>query len=158
MTDKTLTQPTPITENSRRIAYWGATGLLCLGMLAGGSGQLLRASFNVNGMLHLGYPLYVLTIVGFWKLCGVVVLLAPGLPLLKEWAYAGFILLLTSATASHIASGDGVSGWIAPFVFACLAVASWWLRPAERRLTIQRPSAGHAQTSGPTGSVAQVAT
>lgn len=127
------------------IAYWGTTGLLAFGMLAGAAGQLLRAPFNVDGMLHLGYPLYVLTIVGMWKWAGVIVLLAPRLPLMKEWAYAGFFFLLTGATASHIASGDALSGWVAPFVFACLTLSSWWLRPAERRLARVPPSSNSPQ-------------
>lgn len=132
-----------MSSRATTIAYWGTTGLLAFGMLAGGTGQILRAQFNVDGMRHLGYPLYVLTIVGVWKWAGVIVLLAPRLLLMKEWAYAGFFFLLTGATASHIASGDGFSGWVGPFAFACLTLSSWWLRPADRRLA-RVPSASHA--------------
>ena len=135
-----------MSSRARFIAYWGTTGLLALGMTLGGMGQLFRASFNVEGMIHLGYPLYVLTIVAIWKLCGVAVLLAPRLPLAKEWAYAGFFFLLTGATASHIASGDPFTGWVGPCVFAGLTVASWWLRPDERRLPETRTA--EASTHG----------
>jgi hypothetical protein len=89
------------TPRPRPVLFWLVTGLLAFGMLAGGVAQLLRAKFNVDGMRHLGFPLYVLTIVGAWKLIGVSVLLLPGWRLAKEWAYAGFFCLLTSAVASH---------------------------------------------------------
>lgn len=114
--------------------FWLVTSLLAFGMLAGGTAQLLQAKFNVDGIRHLGYPLYVLSIVGAWKLVGMLVILLPGWRLAKEWAYAGFVFLLTGATVSHLASGDGIGGALPPFLFACLAVASWYLRPASRRL------------------------
>lgn len=115
------------------LLYWTLTGLLCLGMFAGGLGQVLHLPFNVEGSVHLGYPLYFLSIIGAWKIAGVIVLLAPGFLLPKEWAYAGFFFAMSGAVISHIASGDGFSKWIAPFLFACLTVASWYLRPAHRR-------------------------
>jgi len=124
------------TPRPRPVLFWLVTGLLAFGMLAGGVAQLLRAKFNVDGMRHLGFPLYVLTIVGAWKLIGVSVLLLPGWRLAKEWAYAGFFCLLTSAVASHLASGDGIGGALPSFTFACLTAASWYLRPASRRLAL----------------------
>jgi hypothetical protein len=132
------------TSRSRPLTYWLVTGLLAFGMLAGGTAQLLRASFNVDGLLHLGYPLYLLPLIGAWKLVGVLVLLLPGWRLAKEWAYAGFFFLLTGATASHLASGDGLGGSLAPFIFACLTVASWYLRPVSCRLL---PRPGSAVTA-----------
>ncbi|WP_375434905.1 DoxX family protein [uncultured Hymenobacter sp.] len=122
------------TPRPRPVWFWVVTSLLAFGMLAGGTAQLLRAPFNVEGMRHLGYPLYVLSIVGAWKLAGVLVILLPGWRLAKEWAYAGFFFLLISATISHLASGDGLGGALPSFLFVCLTVASWQLRPASRRL------------------------
>ena len=55
---------------------------------------------NVEGIVHLGYPLYFITIIGFWKVLGAITLLAPGFPRLKEWAYAGIFFDLTGAAAS----------------------------------------------------------
>lgn len=130
--DTTLTVTAP--PRTQRILYWTATGLLAFGMAAGGLGQALGASWNVEGMIHLGYPLYILPVIGVWKLAGVVVLLIPGKPLLKEWAYAGFFFLLTAAWASHLAAGDGFLRSLPPLVFALLVIASWRFRPAERRL------------------------
>jgi DoxX-like protein len=120
--------------NRGSIAFWAATGLLAFGMISGGTGQLIRAKFNVDGMVHLGYPLYALTIISLWKLAGIVVVLLPGLPLAKEWAYAGLFFLLISGTASHLAVGDGPAGALPAFVFACLTALSWHLRPASRRV------------------------
>ena len=121
-------------NKSGSTGYWIATILLCLGMAAGGVVQLIRLKFNVDGIIHLGYPLYVLTIFGIWKLLGVTVLLAPGWLLLKEWAYAGFFFLMTGAVLSHIVSGDSFIQWLAPFIYAILTVVSWYLRPASRKL------------------------
>jgi hypothetical protein len=137
-----------MSSRARTIAYWATTGLFSVGMLGGGTGQLLRARFNVDGAIHLGYPLYVLTLIGLWKFAGVAVLLAPRLPLMKEWAYAGFFFLLTGATASHLASLDGLAGSAGPIFCTCLAVASWWLRPAERRLRASVPKSDAVRASG----------
>ena len=123
-------------ENKKRknIAYWAATGFLCFGMLLGGSGQLYRASFNVDGIVHLGYPVYLLTIIGLWKILAVVAILIPKYLLLKEWAYAGLFFLLSGGVVSHIASGDTFLQALPVLMFMCLTVASWYLRPADRRL------------------------
>ncbi|WP_310395557.1 DoxX family protein [Hymenobacter sp.] len=121
-------------ENRRPFWYWLTTGLLAFGMLAGGVGQLLQLKFNADGVTHLGYPLYLLYILGTWKIIGVIALLVPGYLLVKEWTYAGFFFLLTGAVTSHIVSGDGVSAYVFPLLFALLTVLSWYLRPANRRL------------------------
>ncbi|WP_212005237.1 DoxX family protein [Chitinophaga sp. HK235] len=121
-------------DKRRQAAYWVTTGLLTAGMLSGGICQVMRISWNVNGMLHLGYPLYFMTLLGIWKILGVTALLLPGLKLVKEWAYAGFFFVMTGAVISHLVSGDGVQAVIAQTVFVVLVVLSWWLRPANRRL------------------------
>jgi hypothetical protein len=119
---------------NQKIAYWIVTGLLSFGMLLGGTAQILRAKFNVNGIVHLGYPEYVLPILGIWKVLAIIVILMPKYLLVKEWAYAGLFFLLSGGVISHIASGDGISETLPVFVFMCLTVASWYLRPVERKL------------------------
>ena len=123
-------------ESSKRknFAYWTVTGFLCFGMLLGGSGQLYRASFNVDGIVHLGYPVYMLTIIGLWKILAVIAILIPNYLLLKEWAYAGLFFLLSGGVISHFASGDGIIQALPVFIFACLTLVSWYLRPSIRRL------------------------
>lgn len=89
---------------------------------------------------HLGYPLYFGVMLGVFKLVGMGVLLAPKLGLFKEWAYAGMGIDLVSAFVSHVAV-DGFTGDVVlPLVFAAILVASWWLRPASRRLVPATPS------------------
>jgi hypothetical protein len=121
-------------QKSRKTAFWIVTGLLSFGMIAGGIAQLIRAKPNVDGMISLGYPLYVLTILGIWKLLAVFTILIPKYPLVKEWAYAGLFFLLSGGVISHLASGEGILKALPVFVFMCLTVASWYLRPADRKL------------------------
>src|SRR3954451_10058000 len=92
-----------------KIIYWIATIWLGLGMLSTGAVQLFKAKAGQGGadmITHLGYPVYLLTLLGIWKILGVVVLLIPKFPLLKEWAYAGFFFVMSGAVFSHIASRD----------------------------------------------------
>jgi hypothetical protein len=120
--------------NARHISYWLATGIFCAMLGFSGIGHSLRAEFLVESMTALGYPVYFMTIIGVFKLAGVVTLLAPGLPLLKEWAYAGFAFNLIGATASHVFAGDPLSHAIRPAIVLGVGVASYLLRPASRRL------------------------
>jgi uncharacterized membrane protein YphA (DoxX/SURF4 family) len=121
-------------SRGRTIAYWVTTVLVVAVLGSGGVGDLLRPPQVVEIMTHLGYPAYVCVILGVWKVLGVVALLAPGTPRLKEWAYAGTLFDFTGAAASHIAVRDSVSDIATPLVLTLLAIASWALRPASRRL------------------------
>ena len=118
----------------KTLAYWIVTGLFCLLFTFGGLGHLFRAEMQVEGMLKLGYPLYVMTILGVAKLLGVATLLAPGMPLLKEWAYAGFTFDLLGAFASHVFVGDPIVEAIRPVGVLIIGAASYQLRPADRRM------------------------
>lgn len=123
-----------MTSKHHRIAYWVTTAILALVMLSGGAVDVLHQHDAAAGMIHLGYPPYFMTILGSWKLLGGATVLAPGLPRLKEWAYAGALFDLTGATISHLAVGDDARHVITPLVFAAVALASWALRPAGRAL------------------------
>ena len=120
--------------NARIIAYWTATVLLALALSSGGAASVARAEPNVRGMAELGYPAYLLLVLGIWKLLGAVALVAPRLPLLKEWAYAGIAFDLSGAAVSHAAIGHPASKVAVPLVLLALAAGSWALRPASRRL------------------------
>lgn len=121
---------------TKAIGYWLATLLLVFGVLSGGVAELFRLRGNVEGMVHLGYPLYFITIIGFWKVLGSIALLVPGFPRLKEWAYAGIFFNMTDAAASHAACGDAAWHVIVTLVFAALALVSWALRPQSRVLGV----------------------
>jgi len=118
----------------KTIVYWVATGIVALELFAGGLMDLAHQQSLVDVMKHLGYPAYVMTILGFWKVPAAFVLLAPGLTRLKEWTYAGVLFELTGAIASHIFSGDQPTHLIAPLVFAILTAISWATRPQSRVL------------------------
>jgi hypothetical protein len=121
-------------STGKKVGYWITTGLIALAFLAGGAGDLSRGPEMVEGMAHLGYAPYFLLILGVWKVLAVPALLAPKLPRLKEWAYAGIVFDLTGASLSHAASGDAAGKVITPLVILAIAVASWALRPESRRL------------------------
>ncbi|MES3017140.1 MAG: DoxX family protein [Bacteroidota bacterium] len=123
-------------KKSNKIIYWIATGWLSLGMLSTGIVQLLKIQEEADMMARLGYPLYFLTILGIWKLFGVITVLLPKFPLLKEWAYAGFFFTASGAIFSHLAVGDGAKDLFGPGLLLVLTVISWYFRPADRKIML----------------------
>ena len=117
-----------------KIIYWIATIWLSLGMLSSGIVQLFHVEKEVAFILAMGYPLYFLTILGFWKILGVVAILIPRAPLLKEWAYAGFFFSMTGAAYSHIALGNSMKDIFPPISLVTLTILPWYFRPADKRL------------------------
>ncbi|MER0439928.1 DoxX family protein [Emticicia sp. W12TSBA100-4] len=121
-------------EKRNKIIYWIATVWLSLGMISTGIVQLIKMKEEADMMAHLGYPLYFLTLLGIWKISGVVAVLVPKFPLLKEWAYAGFFFSMSGAIYSHIASGDAAKDLFGPVLLLVLTIVSWYFRPADRKL------------------------
>ena len=117
-----------------KIIYWVATLWVALGMTATGIVQLTKQKEEVAMIAHLGYPVYFLTILGVWKILGVVTVLTPKFTLLKEWAYAGFFFSMSGALFSHLAVGDGGKEFFGPALLLVLTVISWYFRPVERRV------------------------
>jgi uncharacterized membrane protein len=119
----------------RLIIYWVATGLLALGMLQSGIFAALRTKQWIDLVTALGYPVYFLTILGVWKILGVIAILVPGFKLVKEWAYAGFFFAMTGALASHLACSDySIKGIIGPLFQTAFIIFSWYFRPANRKI------------------------
>jgi len=138
----------------RPIAYWTATAVIAGETLAGGITDLIHGRESVVAgrpvvevVTQLGYPLYVLRILGILKLAGAVVLFVPRLPRLKEWAYAGVTFELTGAAASHVLRGNGARDVITCLILAAFALASWALRPPSRALGAVSLAAGDRQPS-----------
>jgi len=129
----------------RIIAYWTSTFVVVFELAAGSMWNLLQIEWTRLQLHHLGYPLYYAYITGVWQIGGAAALSAPRFPRLKEWAYAGAFFTWSGAVASHLLAGDGAEAWGPPLMFAMCAIASWALRPAERRL----PSAGLAPETRP---------
>lgn len=121
---------------TKKIIYWIATIWLSLGMLSTGIVQLLQLEQDVNRMNQLDYPIYLLTLLGVWKVLGVIAVLIPKFPILKEWAYAGFFFAMSGAIFSHFASGSPLSEIFPSFLLLVLTIVSWYLRPADRKVVI----------------------
>lgn len=117
-----------------KLAYWIPTALFGFALTMSGLMALTRQPEMAEAYTHLGYPLYFMTLLGTAKILGAATLLLPGLPRLKEWAYAGFTINLVSAAASHLFVGDPPGQAAAPLVLLGLMFASWHQRPASRRL------------------------
>ncbi|REH54689.1 DoxX-like protein [Tenacibaculum gallaicum] len=118
----------------KNITYWVLTIFLSIGMLAGGIQQMLQIGGYNEIVKALGYPLYLLSILGVWKILGVIVILAPKLTLLKEWAYAGFFFAMSGAAVSHIAVGQTFTEAIPSLILLVITVLSWYLRPDSRKI------------------------
>jgi uncharacterized membrane protein YphA (DoxX/SURF4 family) len=123
-------------NKAKKISYWIFTLWLALGMVSTGIVQLIRMPEEVANFAGLGYPLYLMTLIGVWKLLGSLAVLAPRLPLLKEWAYAGFFFCMSGAAISHIAAGHSAGKVFPPFLLLALTLVSWYLRPADRKLIL----------------------
>lgn len=117
-----------------KMIYWGTTGFLAFGMIAQGVTQINHSKGYTEIIAHLGYPIYLLTILGIWKILGVVAVLIPKHELLKEWAYAGFFFVMSGALFSHIAAGDSFKEIFPSLFLLLLIVASWYFRPMNRKI------------------------
>lgn len=114
-----------------KILYWVFTGLLAALMTMSGVPNLLSVPEAVAGFQHLGYPAYLLPFLGVAKLLGVVAILVPGFPKLREWAYAGFVFDLCGAMYSSYSVGDPVSTWLPITIGFALIAASYWLNQRQ---------------------------
>jgi len=121
-------------SKTKKIIYWIATGWLALGMTSTGIVQLIKMEEEVEKITQLGYPESMLPLLGTWKILGVVVILIPRFPLVKEWAYAGFFFNMSGALYAHLVSGGTPADLFGPSLILVLTVVSWYFRPAERRL------------------------
>jgi hypothetical protein len=124
----------------RSIVFWAATFVVVFELTAGSVWNLLQIEWIHVQLGHLGYPDYFAFISGAWQAGGAAAIIAPRFPRLKEWAYAGAFFTWSGAVATHLLRGDymPVSVWLTPLMFAMFAIASWALRPADRRLPDSR--------------------
>ncbi|HEX6193751.1 MAG TPA: DoxX family protein [Chitinophagaceae bacterium] len=122
-----------------KIIYWIATIWLSLGMLSSGMVQLLHLKEETDFITRMGYPEYFLTILGIWKILGVVAVLIPKNLVLKEWAYAGFFFSMSGAVYSHIVLNNPLSEIFPPLLLLILTVTSWYFRPRDRKIVSVNP-------------------
>ena len=121
-------------KNRNKIIYWITTLWLALGMVSTGIVQLIKTKEEVNLMEHIDFPLYFLPLIGIWKILGVIAVLIPKFPLLKEWAYSGFFFVMSGAVYSHLVNGDGVKEFFGPILLIILTIVSWYFRPSDRKM------------------------
>jgi len=116
----------------RKIAYWATTGLLSAMSLFAAYSYLSGDPQAVQGFEHVGYPQQLRVLLGIAKPLGAIVLLLPGLAVLKEWAYAGFTFAWIAAACAHYLAGE--SEWPVPLVLIALLAVSYFTRDASRRV------------------------
>ncbi len=123
-------------KKTNKIIYWIANIWLCLGMTSTGIVQLIKMEEEVANFSNLGYPTYLMTIIGTWKILGVIALLIPKFPLLKEWAYAGFFFAMSGAIISHLENSPTATEIFGPALLLLLTLLSWYFRPANRKVAV----------------------
>lgn len=123
----------------RTVAYWLPTVLVALILAMSGAFNVASPPEVLETTRHLGFPDWFPRWLGLWKLAAVAVLVAPGLRLAKEWAYAGVGITLSSAVVAHTGAGEPEAA-VTPFVVLLVTIASWALRPADRRLQVAAPA------------------
>jgi uncharacterized membrane protein YphA (DoxX/SURF4 family) len=119
---------------ARRIGYWLTTALLGVVLLGSGLADLIAPPEMVEFLTSLGYPTYLLPLLGIAKLLAFVAIFAPRFPRLKEWAYAGVAINMVGASYSHIMNGDPIGNILLPIGILAIVMTSWALRPSDRRL------------------------
>jgi hypothetical protein len=118
---------------AKTIAYWVTTGLVVFCM-TGGIFELLSLKTTTEGIMRLGYPSYIIPALGLGKVLAILAILWPGFPRLKEWAYAGILFNMIGATVSHVACNDPAWTIVVTVTISAITLASWALRPQNRRL------------------------
>jgi hypothetical protein len=119
----------------QKIVYWGSTGIAAL-MLLMSLTYLTGSEQVVSGFAKAGYPQHLRIILGIAKPAAAIVLLLPGLALLKEWAYFGAGFTWIMATIAHYAAGDGMQVAGIPLTLFVILVVSYVTRPPSRRLVV----------------------
>ena len=119
---------------ARKVMYWVSTGLVAALALFAGFSYVTGNAQAVQGFAHVGYPQQLRILLGTAKLLGAMALVIPGLPKLKEWAYAGFTFAWIAAVLAHYTAGDGPRAF-APLILLVLLAVSYVSRPSSRQMT-----------------------
>jgi len=117
---------------ARKVTYWVSTGVLVAMSVVAAFTYLSGSPQAVQGFAHVGYPQQLRVILGIAKLLGAVTLIVPGLPKLKEWAYAGFTFAWISAFVAHYLAKDGPKAFM-PLILLVLLFVSYLTRPTSRQ-------------------------
>ena len=122
-------------QKRNMIIYWISIIWLSLGMVSTGIVQFIHMEDETKLVVDtLGYPEYLLTLLGICKLIGVVLILLPKLPLIKEWVYAGFFFTMAGAIFSHASMSSALMDFFGPILLLVLTIISWYFRPASKKV------------------------
>lgn len=122
---------------ARKVTYWLTTGVVAALAAFAGFSYLSGNPQAVQGFAHVGYPQQLRIILGIAKLLGAITLVAPGLPKVKEWAYAGFTFTWIAAFFAHYLAKDGPVAFV-PVILLALLFVSYTTRPPDRQWPPQR--------------------
>lgn len=114
-----------------KLIYWILTAVLALSAILSGYGYLTGAPEHIRILTDMGYPAYLATLLGVWKVAGAVTVLLPGLSGLKVWAYSGFFFLFSGAFLSHIAAGQPFSASLPAITLLVVCIGSFMLRESR---------------------------
>lgn len=124
-------------SKAQKITYWISTVWLSFGLVSSAIFQLIQHEQEKELFDNLGYPHYLMFILGVWKLLAVVSLFLPKMPVLKEWTYAGIFFFASGAALSHLAIQDGFGEVFPGLFFVVLTGISWYFRPESKKVKTQ---------------------
>ncbi len=148
MTQLTSVNVKPTAMKKTKIAYWVLTGLFAFVMLGSAIPDIMVVPMAVQGFKEMGMPVYLIPFLGWAKLLGVLAILVPGFPRIKEWAYAGLIFDLLGATYSVANSGKTIGDWSPMLVFIALGFGSYVFYHKKLRASILPPPRTPFPTQG----------
>mgnify|MGYP001548955788 FL=1 len=125
-----------------KIGFWSPTGILSALILMGSIPNLLSSHDSQEMFKHLGYPMYLSPFLGLAKTLGIIAILVPGFPRLKEWAYAGLFFDITGAMYSGISTGDPIVQWLPVLIGYVLIFGSYIY---HHKLLAARTAAHHGK-------------
>jgi hypothetical protein len=117
-------------SKGRTVLFWIVTGLLSFELLFGAlwDFNLIEKGYVYGVLQHLGYPLYLASLLGTCKILAGVIILIPHFGLIKEWAYAGIVILFGGGLFSHISTDDGPDKYGMAVAFLIITIISWSMR------------------------------
>ncbi|MEO0461081.1 MAG: DoxX family protein [Myxococcota bacterium] len=131
---------------SRVIGFWVATGAVALPNVAAAFGYLSANESVMQNFANLGYPAYLPTFLGIMKIAGALALFVRKVPVLTQWAYAGFTFVFLGAVYSHLSAGDPIGTAVPPAVMLGILLVSYALQPkvtaSSESLPVGIPAAG----------------
>jgi DoxX-like family len=108
-----------------KITYWVSTGLISAMMIMAAYGYFTNPMMK-TAFVHLGFPDYFRLELGAAKLLGALALIVPMIPRkIKEFAYAGFVIVFVSAFIAHLSSGDPMSVAVGAVVALVVLITSY---------------------------------